>query len=67
MQFFTSFILGFLFVFNHHTAKCDVTNPVLPDDKTPYLIRQISFLGNKILDRKALSRVFGVDAGKPYH
>ena len=67
VQFFTSFILGFLFVFNHHTAKCDVTNPVLPDDKTPYLIRQISFLGNKILDRKALSRVFGVDAGKPYH
>ena len=67
VQFFTSCLLGFLLIFIQHAAKCDVTNPVLPDDKTTYLIRQISFRGNKNVDRKALSRVFGVLAGKPYH
>ena len=34
--------------------------------RTHYLIRQISFQGNTNLDRKELSRIFGVPAGKPY-
>lgn len=66
VQFFMSCLLGFLLVFIPYAAKCDGTNSVIPDDKATYLIRQISFRGNKNLDRKALSRLFGVGAGKPY-
>ena len=68
LQLFMSSMLGFLSISLQNAAKCDVTNPVLPDDdKIAYLIRQISFQGNEHLDRKALSRAFGVHAGKPYH
>ena len=66
-QFLTSCLLGLLLIFMERAAQCDVTNPVLPDNKNTYLIRQISFQGNTNLDRKALSRIFGVRAGKPYH
>lgn len=61
-----SCVIGVLFVLNLYAAKGDVTNPALPDDKATYLIRKISFLGNKIFDRKTLSKIFGVSAGKPY-
>lgn len=64
--FLTSGLLGFLLIFMQYAAQCDATKPALPDNKTTYLIRQISFQGNTNLDRKALSRIFGVRAGKPY-
>ena len=68
LQLLMSGMLGFLSISFQNAANCDVTNPVLPDDdKIAYLIRQISFQGNVHLDRKALSKVFGVHAGKPYH
>ena len=65
-QFLMSCLLGFLLIFTQHAAQCDGTNPVLPDNKNTYLIRQISFQGNTNLDRKELSRIFGVRAGKSY-
>ena len=67
-QFLMSCLLvGLLLIFMQRAAQCDVTNPVLPDNKVTHLIRKISFQGNTKLDRKALSRIFGVHAGKPYH
>ncbi len=67
VQFLTSCLLGLLLIFMQNAAQCDATKPVLPDNKNTYLIRQVSFQGNTNLDRKALSRIFGVHAGKPYH
>ena len=67
VQFLTSCLLGLLLIFMQDAAQCDATKPVLPDNQNTYLIRQISFQGNTNLDRKALSRIFGVRAGKPYH
>ena len=67
VQFLTSYLLGLLLIFMQDAAQCDATKPVLPDNQNTYLIRQISFQGNTNLDRKALSRIFGVHAGKPYH
>ena len=66
VQILTSCILGFPLIFTQHAAQCDGTDPVLPDNKNTCLIRQISFQGNTNFDRKELSRIFGVRAGKPY-
>lgn len=65
-RFLMSCLLGFLLIFTQRAAQCDGSNPVLPDNKNTYLIRQVSFQGNTNLDRKELSRIFGVRAGKPY-
>ena len=67
VQYFTNSILGIMLIFIQYPAAGDVTDSALPDDdEAAYLIRQISFQGNKNLERKALSRIFGVHAGKPY-
>ena len=65
-RFLMSCLFGFLLIFMQHAAQCDGTTPVLPDNKNTYLIRQVSFQGNTNLGRKELSRIFGVQAGKPY-
>ena len=68
-QIIMNCLIGFLLilVLGQRAARCDATNPKLSDDKTNYLIRQISFQGNEGLDRKALSKIFGLHAGQPYH
>ena len=68
MQFFTSCLLGFLLIFIPSEATSEISDSNLPDgNKVEYLIRQIAFQGNKNFDQKALSRVFGLQAGNPYH
>ncbi len=67
-QSYSRCLAVFFLIFMPYVAKGDIPNPTLPDDiKVEYLIRQISFQGNRTLDRKALSRVFGLQPGNPYH
>ena len=63
---FTLYILCLLIILLGLTAPLAGSDESDSTPPSPYLIRQVSFDGNKHLERKVLSKTFGIEAGQPY-